>query len=843
MCFFLLLQQADAQNWNTNTAAGNNLSGFGLNNILGTSGTTFPIPRRNIRFFTNGGERMRLIGVPGPTLGFLGIGLTNPQFRLDVQDNINVNTPTIYDGYRILGQRFLTMPGGVGGRNTFVGISGNTTLLAPASDNTYVGFNVGANSTGTSNRSTMTGSQSGFNNQASGSTFYGYGSGQANLLGDFNTFVGTFSGAATTNGSNNAFLGFRSGFINVLGSSNVFVGPNSGPANLNGNSNVFLGRNSGLGNVDGSNNIAIGELSGATLVNTTRNILVGFSADITAGVTNGTAIGNAAVVTTNNTMILGANNINVGIGLSGITPGPQDKLEINSGTSCVSGLQFRQLTSTCAPVVNPGQGVLAVDPNGKVIYVSAPTSGIASADNGLTISGTTVQLGNGLCNGTGQFTSNREIPMNNFNLYFNDAVGNTGSIYIGDNTGCGPILTRLDVTNSSKQGAGAFRTTFSAGGTVLGLGGQSQNTGTGGSIGLSGSSLGTTGTGSGIFCIGVAGRSASSSSPQNIGVNGIAANATNYSIAGNFDVIQSSSPNNYGVQIEVINNSGSVLNYGGQFIVSGNPPASVDYGVYSSCGPSSGNTPPTGPKYAGFFNGDLAYTGTFGFVSDQRIKKDVKDMRNALDIIGKLEPKTYTFDQSVYPQLNLSGAKQYGFIAQEVEAIMPELILPIHQPEMYDTNGVLTSEAVDLKGLNYQAFIPLLMQGMKEQQTIIEQQQEQLQKLQEQMDMLLGTRGDNGTGAVIPVELSDRTGVVLNQNVPNPFAEQTTIRYFVPESSGSVQILFYNNLGQMIRAVDVREKGEGRLVVYANDLSAGVYSYSLLIDGKVIETRRMTKTE
>jgi len=82
---------------------------------------------------------------------------------------------------------------------------------------------------------------------------------------------------------------------------------------------------------------------------------------------------------------------------------------------------------------------------------------------------------------------------------------------------------------------------------------------------------------------------------------------------------------------------------------------------------------------------------------------------------------------------------------------------------------------------------------------------------------------------------------VLEQNVPNPFAEQTTINYFLPENVVKAQMLFYNNQGKLIQSVDLKEKGKGSLNVFASDLSNGIYTYSLIVDGKVFETKKMVR--
>jgi uncharacterized coiled-coil protein SlyX len=94
---------------------------------------------------------------------------------------------------------------------------------------------------------------------------------------------------------------------------------------------------------------------------------------------------------------------------------------------------------------------------------------------------------------------------------------------------------------------------------------------------------------------------------------------------------------------------------------------------------------------------------------------------------------------------------------------------------------------------------------------------------------------------IIDVQLSNKNSIVLNQNVPNPFAESTIITYSIPESVQRAQIHFYDMKGTLIRSVDITERGDGQLNVYANDLSSGVYTYSLVADGKLVTTKKMMK--
>jgi hypothetical protein len=93
----------------------------------------------------------------------------------------------------------------------------------------------------------------------------------------------------------------------------------------------------------------------------------------------------------------------------------------------------------------------------------------------------------------------------------------------------------------------------------------------------------------------------------------------------------------------------------------------------------------------------------------------------------------------------------------------------------------------------------------------------------------------------LAVYLSDKTAIVLDQNVPNPFAEQTVISFSVPETVKQAQIMFYNGRGELIKTVDVRERGLGSLTVYGSDLSSGTYMYTLVADGMIVATKKMIK--
>jgi hypothetical protein len=91
------------------------------------------------------------------------------------------------------------------------------------------------------------------------------------------------------------------------------------------------------------------------------------------------------------------------------------------------------------------------------------------------------------------------------------------------------------------------------------------------------------------------------------------------------------------------------------------------------------------------------------------------------------------------------------------------------------------------------------------------------------------------------IGLSDSKAVVLDQNVPNPFAESTVIRYYIPTSVVKAQLHFYDAMGKLVNTLEVNGRGEGQVSVFAQDLSSGTYTYALVADAQVIDTKRMIK--
>lgn len=268
--------------------------------------------------------------------------------------------------------------------------------------------------------------------------------------------------------------------------------------------------------------------------------------------------------------------------------------------------------------------------------------------------------------------------------------------------------------------------------------------------------------------------------------------------------------------------------------VPGNP--NVNYAIYGYADNDGVS------NRAGYFLGDVEITGTLFNPSDEKLKNDIKPVGNkALDLIVKLEPKTYTYRQDI-PEFNLPKGNQYGFIAQELEKVFPNFVSESIRPAVFDDEGNIVIEAFHYKTVNYINLIPVLTQAVKEQQIEIEKlkaEKEELEVVRDELNALKNLLAQYGmTSAPTKVEINGVKKVILNQNSPNPFSENTSISYFVPDHVNSASIIIYDMNGKKVQEVKV-SIGFGTLDIYADDLANGNYTYAIIADGEVLESRKM----
>ena len=124
----------------------------------------------------------------------------------------------------------------------------------------------------------------------------------------------------------------------------------------------------------------------------------------------------------------------------------------------------------------------------------------------------------------------------------------------------------------------------------------------------------------------------------------------------------------------------------------------------------------------------LTATEVNALVSDRRYKKNITTVTSALEKLSKLNPVNYDWRIDEFPHRSFEDRKQWGFIAQEIEKVMPELVRE-------DSDGYLR--------LSYTGFVPLLTKAMQEQQTEIDNQQKEIDELKAQLELIMNMLDNN----------------------------------------------------------------------------------------------------
>ncbi|MDB5263950.1 MAG: hypothetical protein JWQ14_3233 [Adhaeribacter sp.] len=111
-------------------------------------------------------------------------------------------------------------------------------------------------------------------------------------------------------------------------------------------------------------------------------------------------------------------------------------------------------------------------------------------------------------------------------------------------------------------------------------------------------------------------------------------------------------------------------------------------------------------------------------VPDAELKTNVEPVKNALETVQQLSPKTYEYNRGKYPKLKLPAGQQYGFMGEEVQRVLPELVNSKSESYMVGKNKY---QMATLKDTDLVSLIPLLVAAIQEQQEEINQLRQQIQ--------------------------------------------------------------------------------------------------------------------
>jgi len=249
------------------------------------------------------------------------------------------------------------------------------------------------------------------------------------------------------------------------------------------------------------------------------------------------------------------------------------------------------------------------------------------------------------------------------------------------------------------------------------------------------------------------------------------------------------------------------------------------------------------------------YAGGIELTSDERLKTDIKPLTDRLDKLYQLNGKSYK-KHAVPDEVTLPDIKdekgniikkyektknrasketsEFGFLAQELKEAYPELV-------SQDTLGYYY--------VNYIGLIPVLVEALKDQHNTITAQSVKIKELAERLSAIennpiLDPKGNTkSTKVTTDTPTTDNvTNAFLYQNAPNPFTVNTEIKYYLPESIISATLFIYDMQGLQIKSIPIQQHGNASITLHGSEFKAGMYIYTLIADGKEVDTKRMILT-
>ena len=604
-------------------------------------------------------------------------------------------------------------------------------------------------------------------------------------VGVQNTFVGITSGRVITSGINNTAIGYRTLYFDTSGSNNVAVGSFALDSLTDGYNNTAVGVYSLFNNKLGIDNTALGNLALYSNYNGFNNV----------------ALGNSALFYNN------SGNQNIGIGVEALyynTSGDNNvaigpvSLYLNTVGAANNAIGFGALESNTSGNFNAANGYSALYSN---------TSGSGNVANGTYSS---------YSNTTGSYNVSHGYQA----LYANS----TGSYNIA-------------------QGYQALYSNASANYNIA--------------HGYQALYHNTSGT-------------------QNIaeGLQALFSNTTGgYNTAIGPYTLQNNTANflNTAIGYDAGNNNSATGTFLGSYTASNAGLSNVTAVGYFARATAS-NQVRVGNTTVTSIGGQVGWT-TF---SDGRFKDNIKENVPGLSFINQLRPITYTLNvkkiekaEGTVPQNEEPAPQAASSIQQPVQgikntdALLPEspkikMEIPkedeqAKQAQMkiiytgfvaqeveqaaekvnYNFSGVdVPKNDKDFYGLRYGDFVVPLVKAVQELSKKNDQLEEENQVLKDRLDkmeaIILGK-------APVSSLLNDMR---LDQNRPNPFDHVTSISYAIPITSSNAQILITDNSGKMIKEVQLTG-GSGTVNIDASVFSSGEYNYSMVIDGKIVQTKKM----
>ena len=158
----------------------------------------------------------------------------------------------------------------------------------------------------------------------------------------------------------------------------------------------------------------------------------------------------------------------------------------------------------------------------------------------------------------------------------------------------------------------------------------------------------------------------------------------------------------------------------------------------------------------------------------------------------------------------MTSRRHFGVDAEELQKLYPDLVL-------VGQDGYLS--------VNYSELVPLLIRS--------------IQTLKQELDEVKSKTNARKRASTTGVDSSiASSGNILYQNSPNPFKEQTVIRFKLAEDVKEASVCIFDMTGKTLKKLPI-SSGMESVSIGGYELGEGMFLYSLIVNGQEIDTKRM----
>ncbi len=250
-------------------------------------------------------------------------------------------------------------------------------------------------------------------------------------------------------------------------------------------------------------------------------------------------------------------------------------------------------------------------------------------------------------------------------------------------------------------------------------------------------------------------------------------------------------------------------------------------------------------QYAGYFSGDVRVTGgsKLRLLNEYDNHQSAIPVTNSLNILSGLST-SYIMTLLSPPSGDSPEATETVLPQGEADRSMSELdALPRPTNRHYFlswTQGppyLVYTDMEEREYINYTELIPLLVGAINELSAKVS-----LLEQQSQSSNAFTMSEESATGLSTTSVSTGFEECRLYQNSPNPFGGNSVIRYSIPEDATGAYICIFNMQGTMLSQVAISPSAD-RITVNGSDYGPGMYIYSLIVNGREVDSKRMILTK